>query len=699
VGKGNERRSWPAACRVLTSNECGNGRHRRFACPPDCTFNPFAPSNYDEVRRLEERLDEITLDHLAASDRPLARLIAEAWQDEGDLTRAARLNARVVARVFHHPDASGRTLFAAWEADGFPRLKRNDERVYASHKGRITGAILEIREVVDDLIIRAADLLSPPEAPLLEIADRSLAARAVRFETYLGALYPLPHFSRLSGSCAILPEIATWDPRDLAHTLFAHLGAPPEEAAARRWLMTNFDLVLDAIEAVASSLRRRLYEAADIRHVTLDYAPQVSIEECLAELEPLPEVEWEALEADDREDGWIQSRLWLEADKLRPGFTATTPILGRVLARPDALRLEAGSSAAAAHLRRRFEAALGPRVRFVREESEELVAAQLARLPPIDLALVPSAFLADTTEVEVTLSRFDHESLQAAPAEAPAAIAAREIARRFLDHPVPALEHKRPAEAAADPALRPRLAALVKAHLRRHDRSNLQEGRTDDLNWMIRELGLDELDLPPPPPRQAPARSRSEVPFRPPAPPLPRAPLTAQQVKARRRRVTRQLPTQVDALEELEASGSTLLTLLDEVLLQDHSEEALELIEEIAVEAWFALVPVGFQAPRPPPESARHARIAVANRLRRYRIEESEEDLLEAICDEPALLRSLLHEALERWPEEEVPSGPTSGTAALTVSLAVLINLMVDALGRADDGPGEGSTVPFRPER
>jgi hypothetical protein len=44
------------------------------------------------------------------------------------------------------------------------------------------------------------------------------------------------------------------------------------------------------------------------------------------------------------------------------------------------------------------------------------------------------------------------------------------------------------------------------------DRRNLETGRNDDTNWMVRELGLTEIlfEPPPPRPRQAPAREVSD---------------------------------------------------------------------------------------------------------------------------------------------------------------------------------------------
>ncbi|MCW1922212.1 hypothetical protein OKA05_06585 [Luteolibacter arcticus] len=69
----------------------------------------------------------------------------------------------------------------------------------------------------------------------------------------------------------------------------------------------------------------------------------------------------------------------------------------------------------------------------------------------------------------------------------------------LADQPLPELDGKTPREAAADPALRPRVACLLKEHIRSVDRQRRTEGVDIDSNPLLRELGLDELILPPPP--------------------------------------------------------------------------------------------------------------------------------------------------------------------------------------------------------
>jgi hypothetical protein len=69
----------------------------------------------------------------------------------------------------------------------------------------------------------------------------------------------------------------------------------------------------------------------------------------------------------------------------------------------------------------------------------------------------------------------------------------------LADHPQPALDGKTPREAAAEPALRPRLARLLKEFICSGDQLRRTAGVDLDFNLLLRELRLDELILPPPP--------------------------------------------------------------------------------------------------------------------------------------------------------------------------------------------------------
>ena len=64
---------------------------------------------------------------------------------------------------------------------------------------------------------------------------------------------------------------------------------------------------------------------------------------------------------------------------------------------------------------------------------------------------------------------------------------------KFLDDGIPMLDNMTPRQAAASPEMRPRLIELMKLHLHGIEQRSRDEGFALDLNWVLDELGLDEL--------------------------------------------------------------------------------------------------------------------------------------------------------------------------------------------------------------
>ena len=133
-------------------------------------------------------------------------------------------------------------------------------------------------------------------------------------------------------------------------------------------------------------------------------------------------------------------------------------------------------------------------------------ASMLPKLPPLDpdlQAKVPPRLLENppvlpTESVRVSKALVDTGGLERD--------IRMDLLRAWMNEPVPALRGQTPREAAVDLELRPRLVQLVKDRVRDFDLRNLNEGITGDMNWALRDLGLDEWIYPPPPPRPRLAR-------------------------------------------------------------------------------------------------------------------------------------------------------------------------------------------------
>jgi len=184
---------------------------------------------------------------------------------------------------------------------------------------------------------------------------------------------------------------------------------------------------------------------------------------------------------------------------------------------------------------------MGTRVQFAGERKDDLAARMKQATPAYDATLVPPSLLREPRQLITGFSRIPLD--RADPAEEVLARQRYEMDLEFLDHSVPALNGKTPRQAASDPALRPLLLRLMKPRIADCDLRNLETGRRDDINWMLRELDLHEILFDPPPPRP-PLKLRylhsgdevdSEPEFLrlPPPPPLPEEPFDRTEALAR----------------------------------------------------------------------------------------------------------------------------------------------------------------------
>jgi len=610
MSKASKHRSCPALGREITSADCGEQRQSRISCPAECPHNVFAPAHYSQLLEIEDRLDRLTLDKLAALSPDRAAL-------ERDLTKAERqgineTHAFLVWRLFFAKDAHQNSVAQRWEKAGLPELK-NDERVLLRAKMQMRIVLLEIHRVAAGGRVEAVDLLSATPTPMI-LQDRSLAGMATRFATFLTWVFPLPHYWRLSGTAVVIPDVAQLPAREIVEEIVRHLGGPVAEADLRRWLAEHFPKFVAAETAVAQMRRRQMFAAMDAKFGKAVYELRAPFAQCRERLDDLPGVEPGDLTEAEIDEGLAEACDWTEPTPAlkHPTMPGGQMMLGRVLLGQSLWRLETMGAEKLARLRQQFEQQMGERVRFSGERVDDLGAQMGAKGPPIDETLVPPRLLENPQQISLASSRVPALPPGVSPrdAEHELMLAAD---RAFLDELVPALDNRTPREAAQDPVLRPKLVQLMKQRVRGQDERNLQTGRTDDINWMLQELKLNELIFDPPPWRPPAAPPAKEDPGlaewpeddepvevdlnRPPAPRLTDEPLDFEEANDRLDETMDLFASAAEAERELLASGASLLEDADELTQELITEADFCFAIPFLLQTWFALVPPGCRAP------------------------------------------------------------------------------------------------------
>ncbi|MBI3850889.1 MAG: hypothetical protein HY298_11535 [Verrucomicrobia bacterium] len=611
MSKVSKKRACPAVGREISSGECGENRQSRYVCPADCVHNPFAPANYSQFLELEGELDHKCMDRLiehAPSRATMEKAIQAARHDPNPHA----LHAFYEWQLFFAGGPDGLTTAQRWEKAGFSGLK-NDERVLLRAKMQTRLALLEIHRVLDGERVEAVDLLAPG-APAMTFQDRSLAGVAVRFASALTWIYPLPHFWRLSGTAVLLPELAQFSAEEVVTEIVRHLGGPTGAEEMRRWLAENLVRFDDALQATARLRRMKMFAGMDARYGKAVYALQSSFAECRQRLDDVPEVETDQLSEVERQEGFAEARVWftdLVAVKqaVPPGGRA---LLGRVLLGQAHWRLEAFGGERFAELRRQFEQCLGERVRLTGERLDDLGAGLAAKEPTVNESLVPPRLLEEPQKILLASSRIPPPPPGLSREETENELM-RAADRAFLDDSIPALDNRTPREAAREPALRPRLIRLLKQRVRMHDERNLSTGRTDDINWLLRELGAEEIIFDPPPwrpplpdtPKEEELMDGADFddelepnPSLPPAPPLPATPFSVEEAARRLDAAMAAFDTAAEAEEALYDSGSPLISHADELTVELLSDKEFAFAVPFLLQSWLALVPPGHRAPK-----------------------------------------------------------------------------------------------------
>ena len=693
MSKATRKRACPAVGRDISPAECGEHRTSRYSCPADCPYSPFTLANYDifqsiEATTIHKAIDWVRRD--APSREEFDRL-------EQAARRAATLNALAAFHLWRFAGlhgADGLPSVERWGRAGFPGLS-NDERVVARARGQLQPVVLEVLRVLDDLRIEVVDLLDPAR-PRLVLADRGFAARAARFAVLLTWIYPLPHYWRVAGTAELLPGMGDYAGDEIVRELVQHLGGPTEVPALRRWLLEHLVRLDEALMAVSLARRKRMFADMDATFGKAVYELQAPLAECRARLDSFPRGEREEPSAGDRAEGFEETRVWF-AEQSTTGVEATgaQPVLGRVLLQPTHWRVETMGGKRFARLREAFEGLMGNLVTFKGERLDDLAAQMRLKDEPYDASLVPPRLLEGTEQMIIESSR-----MPVAPASGGGAGALNRAlqaqARTFLDNPVPRLGGQTPREAAQNPELRPKLLRMMKERIRAQDEENLRTGRADSLDWMLRELGLEEISFAPPPPR-APLKSLGEptdadedadlsgewADDLPPAPPLSREPLSAEETARRVSAMMAQFESGQAAVEALGDSGVTILEDLQELAGDRLNQREQNLLTSSALLAWFVLVPPGCAPPAVDFEDLQAEFLRVLKVLQHGTGGGAGAGLdhLTNVCDQPQVLAIAALEMLHESKHGQRPERPREASALLiTVLLLALVNVVHQAL-------------------
>jgi hypothetical protein len=694
MGKKNKLRACPAEGRSIEALECALSRHGTYSCPETCEFNHFSAAHYAQYGEIEQSTDKKLIDWSANNVTDRSQF--EAGVESRTFNEPHNSYFHFIAwHVFYRIDTNGETCVGKWAKSNFAGLNA-DERIVMRGRLQTRPAMLEVHRILDDKRIEVVDLLDSAGKSFI-IVDRSLASLAVRFGTYGAHIYPTPHFYRLFGACLLFPDLPPFESVEIIRAIIAHLGGGNDETSMRLWLKEHFEKFENSLWAVGLARRRLMFDKLDAQFGKAVYELFGSFDECCARLRTVAQIANDSLNPDEQSEGFVEGRVWFalpdDADYDRVGPNVT---LGRILVGKTHWRLQAMGAERLARFRQRFESVMNGLVRFVGERRDDLAKQLKLKDPNFDMTLVPPALLENPQQIVTSASRVcvpRNEILQ----EEFMSKFLHEQDIKFLDENVAALDGHTPRQAAVDTLLRPKLVGLIKERIRGTDKRNLETGRNDDINWMVRELKLDEILFEPPPKRPCPkilckdfdddllSDDREDDPkfLRLPLPPaLPDRPWGRNEAAKRILQAMKEFPNPDDLVDYLNDLDYPLLQDIDMTVDDFLSDNDFDFVLPTLALVVLCFAPRGTQPPDIDVDELEDAYDSEVETFRSWRPSNFAIELERRIerSSQPALMSSImtvLQAQIDEMPKDLKPDETSP------ITYALLIAMLVDVLDSA----------------
>lgn len=479
----------PVLGRRIKPAECGEKRISQYDCPESCPNNPWRAVNYEQIVQSIARFHEKLVVRLKADMEAQGDYSIPPVSELDGISLKQLL--WIHNKAYQATNSQGSTFFERLAAEHF-RGFNNDQRILLQAEAGTRPVLFEVHQIVDDCLIRGVDLLDP-ERNSFCIADPFWASRLCRFSTHLFFVYDLPSFCVINYGADAVEYIAGKEVAEVFAAILEHLEAPSDSLARNRWLFDHTDDVAESFSAIreaslVSAIAR--IEKGYLRRIYDVNMEASSLKELLEAEEDLVESggEWHCQNGytdewicygSDEQDEFLAGRFFLHAE-------------GHVL-------LETSAQKGMDFMVRRLEELLGDRAQYSETLTDAFVQEMLCSCKgDYDQALVPPGLIPSPEPLP---------KLQCIPADQRPVDDLEDHQtywESFLDERMQWLNGATPRQAACDPNLRGALLTLMKHEVRYVDEENLEEGLQEDINWVLTELGLDEIHFPPPPPRAIP---------------------------------------------------------------------------------------------------------------------------------------------------------------------------------------------------
>lgn len=489
------KRPCPALIRPICSLCCATRRNLEIECSPDCSYNPYSPAGYDlwlkldgriVPRLIEKVMDEFGRDRFR---KEMERYPSYDPEDEQAVSVAFEWAVWHMLQV--EKDGGGRTLAERWEEEKWIGLEA-DQAQMMKYRRHTFITVIEIQRFLDHQRMECLDLFDPLSKPFI-LVDRTLPGQMVRFSRLFGRLTHYPHFSRPGVIALPLPEIIR---DEFIEEIWRCSGQDPDsfdERIIKEYMADNFFGLVKLIFERPGEKMKEMLRGLDFHHCTAEYMLRVPRDEIEAILETKPDFRRSDREPEDGDPpgtgyyDWLRDgesrtleKEMIAAFRHRPGI-GQVGTLGNLKLVDDRLILETFSRQKYRFARKMLNKYFKGKLDFQEEKIVNLAEQVAMEREDGDGEEPPRRREGAEDEVSPEIKAEMMEQFY------------RERYTRILDEEIPALNGLTPRQAAADPLHRPLLVELMKSHLYGIEMKNREERMKINIDFALRELGLEEL--------------------------------------------------------------------------------------------------------------------------------------------------------------------------------------------------------------
>ena len=520
------KRECPVYSTPICSACCGNKRISSIKCTGDCIYNPFGFDNYDNVMKIYHSWsgkcirrfgDYFSIDEI--------RRLLNMFNNNGisgtdeDIKAGASCELAGFYITYHLKNSDGLTMYEILEKKNFEGFT-NDEKIMMRYLKNYRPICFEIQKIRDGIELDVVDLYNDNK---LTIYDRSTANTYARFTSVVSWTCELPFYNKILGSGFTISEI------NEENKFIDRIKQESIEKYGKeefyRYIFENYKQAEDIVYEMYAERMESLKKSLNVKYCIGVFSLKSEMNDILEIFDSQPD--FRRTEPDDK-----YKKTYPYAYEIIGSFNPENvagiifsqqrmnergeleDILTILKLSDKELRIEVVSEPKYNFVKKKLEAILKDRIELFSEDFQSMdkMKENNHDEEKLDWAdknkrwnLPANDFVDDDDDYEEDDDYDDEEEEDYGESDESGAEVDYDTKYQiikamyqkqydsFLNKAIPALDGLTPRAAAENPDKRKKLIALMKMHILKIEEKNIKEGFDMNIDWVLKELGLEEL--------------------------------------------------------------------------------------------------------------------------------------------------------------------------------------------------------------